>query len=111
MFRRFKQWMTAWAEELQRREIARLRQDNLLLKEEVERETGEPIQLTAEERRLLAEKADGVDPETFKQIALIASEDPTTAEPQTDSVAEHRLSPLTSVLTCSVQFIDHTRWN
>jgi len=62
MFRRFKQWLTAWAAELQRREIARLRQDNLRLKEEVERETGQPIQLTAEEQRLLAEKAEGNRP-------------------------------------------------
>ena len=59
MFRRFKQWLTAWAEELQRREIARLRQETMELKEQVERETGKPIQLTAEERRLLAEKAGG----------------------------------------------------
>jgi len=90
MFRRFKQWLTAWAEELQRREIARLRQDNMRLKEEVERETGKPVQLTPEERRLLAEKADGLDPDTLKQISVFDLEDLSPAEPRTES-AEHRL--------------------
>jgi len=32
------------------------------LKEELERETGKPIQLTTEERRLLAKRAEGIDP-------------------------------------------------
>jgi len=85
MLRRFKQWLTDWAEELQRREIARLRQDSLRLKGEVERETGQPIQLTAEEQRLLAKKADGFDPETLKQISVFDLENLIPAEPHTDS--------------------------
>ena len=85
MFRRVKQWLTAWAEELQRREIARLRHDNLRLKEEVERETTQPIQLTAEERRLLAEKAEGIDPETLNQISVLDVEILMPAKSQTDS--------------------------
>jgi hypothetical protein len=85
MFRRFKKWLTTWAEEVQRREIARLRQDNMRLKEEGERETGKPVQLTPEEWRLLAEKAEGIDPDTLKQISVFDLEDLTPAEPQTDS--------------------------
>ena len=85
MFRRFKQWLTAWADELQRREIARLRQETMELKEQVERETGQPIQLTAAERRLLAEKAEGIDPETLQRISVFDLEGLTPAEPPTDS--------------------------
>jgi len=62
MFSRLKQWLTIWVEQLQRREIARLRQEAMELKEELERETGKPIQLTTEERRLLAKRAEGIDP-------------------------------------------------
>jgi hypothetical protein len=85
MFRRFKQWLTAWAEELQRREIARLWQETTELKDHVERETGKPVQLTAEERRLLAEKAEGIDHETLKQISVFDFEDLTPAKRQTES--------------------------
>jgi len=55
------------------------------LKEELERETGKPIQLTTEERRLLAKKAEGIAPETLKQISVLDPEDFTTAESKTDS--------------------------
>lgn len=85
MFRRFKQWLTAWADELQRREIARLRRESLRLKEEVGKETGQPIQLTAEERRLLAEKAEGIDPETLQRISVFDFEGLTTTKPRTNS--------------------------
>jgi hypothetical protein len=91
MWSRLKNRLTAWVEQSQRREIARLRQETMQLTEELERETGKPIQLAAEGRRLLAEKATGIDPETLKQILVLAPEDLTTAEPQTDSTENRQL--------------------
>ena len=44
MFRRLKKRLKEWVEDLQRREIARLRQEAIQLKEEIERETGRPIE-------------------------------------------------------------------
>ena len=71
-----------WDDSQQRkRQLGRPR----VLKVEVEIEIGKPIHLTAEEHRLLAEKADGIDSETHKQIAVIAPGDPMPANPQTDS--------------------------
>ena len=84
MYRQLKQWLTAWAEELRRREIALLRLKTMELQEQLERETGKPIQLTAGERRLLLEKAVGIDPETLKRISVFDLEGLTPAEPQTD---------------------------
>ena len=46
------------------------------MKEELERATGQPIQLTPEERQKLAAKAEGIDPETLKQISIFDLEDP-----------------------------------
>jgi hypothetical protein len=77
--------LTAWEGKLQRREIARLRQETMELKEQVERDTGKPIQLTAEERHLLAKQAEGIDPETIKKISVFDIEDLSPAKPQTDS--------------------------
>lgn len=56
------------AEEVQRREIARLREQSLKLKEEIERESGRPIRLTTEERIRMATLSQGMDPETPKEI-------------------------------------------
>ena len=36
---------------------------------------GEPIRLSPEERRLLAEKAKGIDPEVLKQISVFDCEE------------------------------------
>ena len=60
----------AGLEKCQRREIDRLHQKALRLKREVEQKTGEPFQLTAEQRRRPAEKAKGIDPETLKRISI-----------------------------------------
>lgn len=87
MVSRLKQWLTTWVEQFQRREIARLRQETMELKEELERETGKPIQLTTEERRLLAKKAEGIDPETLKRISVLVPEDLFAAGLKTDSTA------------------------
>ena len=74
-----------WAEKVQGPEITRLIKENKRLKEEIERETGHPIQLTPDERRLLAEKASGIDHETLKQISVLDAEDLTSADLQADS--------------------------
>jgi hypothetical protein len=62
MFYWLKTWLVAWAEDRQRREIARLQEESKRLTEEVEPTTGEPFRLTPEERRRLAKKAKGIDP-------------------------------------------------
>ena len=84
MFTWFKQRLFAWVDRYQKREIERLRQQTMQLKEEVERETGKPIQLTSEDRRRLAEKAKGIDPETLKQISIIGPEQFLESEPEND---------------------------
>ncbi len=84
-----KKRLVDWAEKVQQREIARLREESQRLKEEIERETGHPIQLTPDERRLLAEKASRIDLQTLKQISVLNAEDLTSADLQVDS-AENR---------------------
>ena len=54
----------------QRREIARLQHKALMLKAELERTTGKPLELTPEDRQLLAEKVARIDPETPCQICV-----------------------------------------
>ena len=75
MFQWLKKQLVAWVEELQRREIARLQHETALLKAEIERQTGDPIQLSPEERRRLAEKAQGLDRETLEQISVFDPDD------------------------------------
>ena len=89
MFQRLKRRLVVWVEDRQRREIARLQQDTMRLKEEIERTTGKPVQLTAEDRRLLAEKAQGIDPETLKRISVFDPEELKMPDPESDS-AENR---------------------
>ncbi len=89
MFRWFKRRLVTWLDERQRREIARLQQEAMRLKQEVERTTGKPIQLTPEQRRLLAEKADGIDPETLKEISVFDPKGFRSSDHKTDS-AENR---------------------
>lgn len=45
------------------------------LKEELERTTGQPVRLTPEEVRRLAEKARGINPETLKEISVLDPEE------------------------------------
>ncbi len=75
MFRLLKRWLVAWAERYQQREVERLREESRRLKEELmELNGGEPIRLSLEQRRLLSEKAKGIDPEVLKQITVFESE-------------------------------------
>ncbi len=71
MIRWLKTRILSWLEECQRRESARLRTEALRLKDEIERTTGQPIQLTAEDRQRLAESAKGIDPERLEEISAI----------------------------------------
>lgn len=75
MFHWLKERLATWAEEHQRREIARLQQESKRLTKEIEEATGEPFRLTQEELRRLAEKARGIDPERLKQISSLDPED------------------------------------
>ena len=75
MFGFLKRWLVAKVEDWQRREIARLQQKSRRLKEELERKTGKPVQLTSEQSALLAEKAKGIDPEMLKQISVFDLEE------------------------------------
>ncbi len=75
MFQRLKTWLVAWAERYQQREIERLHEECCRLKEELMKlNGGEPIPLSPEQRRLLAEKAKGIDPEVLKQITVVEFE-------------------------------------
>ena len=75
MFRWIKRRLVAWAEERQRREIVRLHEKAKRIKEEIERTTGEPVQLSLEEKRHLAKKVRGIDPEILKQISIFDPEE------------------------------------
>lgn len=85
MFRRIKESLKEWAEEVQRRKIARLRQETMQLKEEIERETGRPIELTQEERTRLTELSKGMASETLKEISVFGSEQFTTVNIEKES--------------------------
>ena len=85
MFRRLKKRLKEGVEDVQRREITRLRQETIQLKEEIERETGRPIELTPEERSRLAELSKGMDPETLKEISVFVPEQFTTVEIEKES--------------------------
>ncbi len=84
MFHWLKQRFVAWLERLQQQEIERLHRETLRLKAELmELNDGKPIVLTQEQRRLLREKAKGIDPETLKRIAVLDLEDPPSGPPDT----------------------------
>ena len=70
-----KERQAAWAEEHQRREIARLQQESQRLAREIEQTTGEPFRLTPKELRRLAGKAKEIGPERLKQITSLDPED------------------------------------
>ena len=64
-------WLVVWAERYQQQEIKRLHEKCFRLKAELMRRNGgKPIPLSPEDRRLLAEKAKGIDPEVLKQISV-----------------------------------------
>ena len=85
MFPWLKRRLVAWVEDHQRREIARLQEESKRLTEEIERITGKSFRLTPEERRRLAKKAKGIDPERLKQISSLDPEDLTKLIEETDS--------------------------
>ena len=85
MFRKLKKKLKEWAEEVQRHEIARLLEENTRLKQEIEQETGRPIQLTPEERNCLSEMSKGIDTETLKEIPVFGPEQFTTTEIEKES--------------------------
>jgi len=76
MFTRWKQWLVAWAERQQQREIQRLHEERRRLKEELLRLTREErIILSPEQRRQLWGKAKRIDPEVLKQISQFDLQD------------------------------------
>ena len=85
MFRWLKRRLVAWVEERQRREIARLHEKAKRIKEEIERTTGEPVQFSLDEKRLLAKKARGIDPEVLKQISIFDLEELKARDSENDS--------------------------
>lgn len=84
MFGKLKQRFQRWAQEVQRREIARLHQETRQLKGQIERETGRPIQLTPEERNRLAEIAQEMDLETLEEISIFDRKEFMTADIEKD---------------------------
>ena len=75
VFRRLKRWLVTWAEGYQERERERLYEESCRLRAELmDLNGGEPIRLSPEERRLLAKKAKGIDPEVLKQIPVFEFE-------------------------------------
>mgnify|MGYP001557680703 CR=1 FL=1 len=71
MLQWLKRRVLAWADESQRREMARLQQESMRLQEEIERTIGKPVELSPEDRRLLTEKAKGIDQETLKKLSVL----------------------------------------
>ena len=62
-----------WADRCLKREIERLHAENLRLKAEVLKATGEPrIRLTPEEHRELESLRQTIDPEAIKQISVLS---------------------------------------
>ena len=85
MFRSLKKRLQEWAEKVQRREIVRLQQETMQLKEQIERRTGRPIQFMPDEQHLLVEKSKGIDPETVKKLSVFDRDNFTTTEIESDS--------------------------
>jgi hypothetical protein len=85
MFDKLKLRLKAWADGVQQREIARLRQESQQLREQIERETGRPVELTSEERTRLAEIAKGMDSNLLRENATLDPEGLTPADIKQDS--------------------------
>ena len=76
MFTWLKTGLVAWAKRHQQREIERLHEERCRLKEEVLKLTGgERIPLSPEQRWLLTEIAEGIDPQVLKQISVFDVQD------------------------------------
>ena len=76
MFTRLKTCLVKWAEHYQQREIKRLHEEGCRLKKEILQLTGEErISLSPEQRRLLLEKAKGIDPKVLKEISQFDLQD------------------------------------
>jgi len=81
-----KRRLVAWLERRQQRAIERLRQEGRRLKEEVLRQSGQDqIALSPEERRLLPEKAKGIDREVLKRFSLFDMDEPDLPPPSPTS--------------------------
>jgi hypothetical protein len=88
MFTRLKTWLVRWVERYQQWEIKRLHEEGCWLKKEVLQLTGEErISLSPEERRLLMEKAKGIDPKVLKEISQFDLHDLSPPSPD-DTSAE-----------------------
>jgi hypothetical protein len=72
-----------------------------MLKAELERTTGKPLELTPEDRQRLAEKAAGIDPETLRQICVFDPAELAAPDQEPDST-ENRQRPLTE-LTSAIE--------
>ncbi len=83
MLHRLKKRLKDWVEDVQRREIERLLLENIRLKQELEQETGRPVQLTPEQQTRLAELSQGMDPD--KKISVFGPEQFTNVEIEKES--------------------------
>ena len=71
MFRWLKSLCSSGIEWYWKRKIVRLQAEHQRLKEEIERATGKPVELSREEKLRLAEKSKGIDPEFLKEHSLV----------------------------------------
>ena len=74
------QWLTTrpskWSERIQQREIERLLEERRALKAQArELNGGKPIRLSPEDKKRLAEKRKGIDPEWLKAIDALELEE------------------------------------
>ena len=72
MLRWLRTKLVRWAEQYQRRRIEELLKETRALKAQLlEWNDGEPITLTLKERKLLAEKRKGIDPNVLREIDIL----------------------------------------
>ena len=75
MFRWLKNKLSGWLERGLSKELKRLQAETQRLKEEIERETGKPVELSQEAKLPLAEKSHGLDPKFLKQNSVVDPEE------------------------------------
>jgi hypothetical protein len=75
MFRWLKNKLSGWLERRLSKELKRLQAETQRLKEELERETGKPVELSHEAKLRLAEKSHGLDPKFLKQNSVVDPEE------------------------------------
>ena len=86
MFTWLKARLNAWVKRAQLRKIERLHEEACRLKQDVLSLTGESRVLPSpEERRLLAKKASGIDPELLKGISVLEDQDAGSPSPNQTS--------------------------